>query len=354
MNDGKFQEGQLTHPIGRCVFVFAGATSADMEHFGPKRPAADSSENEMKAWQSFKLLKGPDFVSRIHGSLNVLGPNQKNHESPAGSEKAAAPADVGFPLRRAILLRALLGCKGSQRLDMDPGLLSAILEVGEYTNGARSFEKLCHALLSAAGEGGPYRPSHLPTDAVLAMNVTCVDEFRSLLKRDDAFKGKAHLLAKAFHDVWRAGKRAKLGSELFIYDCEFDELPLAKQYDNLGAAMRMPRNLLLGGLLLVPADQAKEDGMTAIPEHLVDVMAEEEHYQWMENAVANGFRPAPPGEPRDERQLLHDSMLDWKELSEDVRDYDRWFVRNYPRFAKSAGFAIVARKAVHKKVYNSE
>jgi len=27
MQDGKFQEGQITHPIGRCIFVFAGATS---------------------------------------------------------------------------------------------------------------------------------------------------------------------------------------------------------------------------------------------------------------------------------------------------------------------------------------
>ena len=344
MNDGKFQEGQLTHPIGRCVFVFAGGTSDDMEDFGPKKPGPDSSQDEMTAWNDFRLRKGPDFVSRIHGYLNVLGPNRKRHDPAAEDENSGAAVDVGFPLRRALLLRALLGCKARRRLEMDPGLLSAMLEVGQYTNGTRSFERICDALRAAAGSGGPFRPSHLPADAVLKMNVTHLREFRSLLKRDEAFKAKAPQLAKAFHDVWRAGKRAESGAEPFPYDREFDELPAGKQYDNLDAAMRMPRNLLLGGLWLVPGDWDKDDAVTAIPEHLVDIMAREEHYQWLENSVKNGFRAPLPGQTRDDEQLVHDCIADWEDLPEGKQDYDRWFVRKYPEFADSAGFAIVARK----------
>ena len=33
MQDGKFQEGQISHPIGRAIFVFAGGTSSSMEEF---------------------------------------------------------------------------------------------------------------------------------------------------------------------------------------------------------------------------------------------------------------------------------------------------------------------------------
>ena len=33
MQDGTFQEGQVTHTIGRCIMVFAGATSYKMETF---------------------------------------------------------------------------------------------------------------------------------------------------------------------------------------------------------------------------------------------------------------------------------------------------------------------------------
>ena len=33
MQDGKFQEGQISHPIGRAIFVFAGGTSSSMAEF---------------------------------------------------------------------------------------------------------------------------------------------------------------------------------------------------------------------------------------------------------------------------------------------------------------------------------
>ena len=38
MQDGTFQETQLNHPIGKCVFIFAGATSSTFQHFGPPDP----------------------------------------------------------------------------------------------------------------------------------------------------------------------------------------------------------------------------------------------------------------------------------------------------------------------------
>ena len=346
MNDGKFQEGQLTHPIGRCIFIFAGGTSPDLESFGVQAPAATIAVEapEAKAWRQFQLLKGPDFISRIHGSLNVLGPNPKRSRATQAGTGTAGIQDVEFPLRRAILLRALLGCKGCHRLEMESGLLSAMLEVGAYSNGARSFEKICLALRTAAGKDGPYRPSHLPADAVLGMNVTDLTEFKNLLTRDEAFKSQAHLLAKVFHDVWRAGKRAKLGSKSFNYDCEFDDLPIDKKNDNIDAAMRMPRNLLLGGYRLVPGKPAGKDTTAEIPAHLVEIMAQEEHYQWMENAVANGMRQQRPGELRNDQQLIHDCILAWTDLPEDIREYDRWFIRKYPEFAESAGFSIVTKK----------
>ena len=46
MQDGKFQEGQITHSIGRCIFIFAGGTSNDFKHFGhlePNKPVHKSA-----------------------------------------------------------------------------------------------------------------------------------------------------------------------------------------------------------------------------------------------------------------------------------------------------------------------
>jgi hypothetical protein len=52
MQDGRFQDGQLNHAIGKSVFIFAGGTSWS---FGEFTPPADRLEK-------FRLSKGPDFV----------------------------------------------------------------------------------------------------------------------------------------------------------------------------------------------------------------------------------------------------------------------------------------------------
>jgi hypothetical protein len=93
MQDGKFQSGQITHTLGKCIFVFAGATSWDFEHFGPApepttadektildKLLKDSPERQtarQKAQADFRLKKGPDFLSRLNGHINVLGPNRR-------------------------------------------------------------------------------------------------------------------------------------------------------------------------------------------------------------------------------------------------------------------------------------
>src|SRR5262249_5327112 len=126
MQDGRIQDGQISHPIGKCVFVFAGGTSTEFGGFGP-----DAAETAR--WEAVQVVKGPDFKSRLSGYLNVLGPNPRR--TFAGD---ADPADVGFPIRRAFLLRSALGLLGNERLTIDRGVLSAFIEVSQYRHGARS------------------------------------------------------------------------------------------------------------------------------------------------------------------------------------------------------------------------
>src|SRR5205807_6673337 len=66
MQDGSFQEGQVTHSIGRSIFVFAGGVYESMKTFGQKMSPEQSQE-----------AKGPDFVSRLKGYVNATGPNRQ-------------------------------------------------------------------------------------------------------------------------------------------------------------------------------------------------------------------------------------------------------------------------------------
>src|SRR5205807_271189 len=76
------------------------------------------------AYQEFKLLKGPDFISRLHGHLDVLGPNPRK-------DRSSNCPDLTWPIRRALMLRGVLGLKDDPKkpdtLDIDAGLLFALL-----------------------------------------------------------------------------------------------------------------------------------------------------------------------------------------------------------------------------------
>ncbi len=87
MQDGAFQQGQILHPIGKAIFVFAGGTSARLADFAGNR----STE--------FRLAKGPDFASRLKGHVDIVGPD------PRGGDPEADPY---YRIRRAILLRSML------------------------------------------------------------------------------------------------------------------------------------------------------------------------------------------------------------------------------------------------------
>ena len=67
MQDAEFLAGSVAHPFGKAIFVFAGGTKSIFESFDKSR----GPKNE----ENFKNKKGPDFVSRLRGFVNIKGPN---------------------------------------------------------------------------------------------------------------------------------------------------------------------------------------------------------------------------------------------------------------------------------------
>ena len=82
MQDAAFLDGDVSHPLGPAIFVFAGGTCATFAEFS----TGDTPDD--------RRAKKSDFISRLRGYMDVLGPN------PTG------PYDVGVKLRRALLLHA--------------------------------------------------------------------------------------------------------------------------------------------------------------------------------------------------------------------------------------------------------
>ena len=263
MQDGTFQEGQLTHAIGKCIFVFAGGTSRDFAHFGPSpEPQGDETETQTKARQAFVMAKGPDFKSRLAGYFDVLGPNPGQNYDEHASKNGLSPwkddaTDLDYPVRRAILLRSLLGMVKENENDplfIDRGLLTALLEIQHYRNGARSMEKLI-AYMKDRG-GLPLRRAHLPPDGLLALYVEGVAQFHRLVRRSYDFLAQAQKLAEAIHEDWRANPGTKKGGR---YDVPFEQLDQEGKDANIAAAMRIPEILALAGFVLESGAASDEE-----------------------------------------------------------------------------------------------
>ena len=121
----------------------------------------------------FQAIKGPDFVSRLKGILDIKGPNP------------TCVTDKKHIIRRAMLLRSLIlkNVKGichpdTGRVDISRGLLCALLRVSEYRHGARSIEFILG--MSRLAGASRYTPSCLPLAAQLDIHVDVQDFMRKL------------------------------------------------------------------------------------------------------------------------------------------------------------------------------
>jgi hypothetical protein len=162
MQDGIFIEDGNPRPIGPAIFVFAGGTHATMDSF--RRRALE-----------LPSTKATDFLSRLRGYVNILGPN------PDG------PTDHTFPLRRAMLLRAVLSGRAPHifsrdNLRIDTGILNAFLDVPKYLHGSRSMESIVE--MSALHGALRYERSSLPAIHQIALHVDA-ESFMKLVERED-------------------------------------------------------------------------------------------------------------------------------------------------------------------------
>ncbi len=357
MQDGSFHEGQSVHPIGRAIFVFAGGTSQALERFG--RDLDD---------ETFRQAKGPDFVSRLQGYVNVLGPNR---QSP--THDGAHVIDPYYVLRRAILLRSILKRRvprlfrqqeGKEVLQIDPGVLRALLETRAYKHGARSMEAII--TMSRLEDKTSFEQSSLPPEAQLELHVDG-QEFLSLVQWMELEGSLLEQLAEAAHEVFCAGLRAQ-GYTLGPTNddrCKthtalrpYMELPEEEKEQNRSTVRDIPAKLAESGYLMLPARGHGEP--FTFPAGDLEGMAEREHLRWLRAKLAAGWCYAPETDKAHQR---HADLVPWRrlsevemaarftpaeravmgpgELSEAEKEKDRVLVRGIPETLAHAGYTVV-------------
>ncbi|MCX6053898.1 MAG: RyR domain-containing protein [Chloroflexi bacterium] len=329
MQDGKFQEGQINHPVGRAIFVFAGGTSTSMAEFSARGAEA-----------GFKLAKGPDFISRLKGFVNVLGPN------PIGEKNK----DPYFIIRRAILLRSSLKRNmpqlfekrgGKEFLNIDRGVLRALLEIGQYKHGARSIESL-FAMSQLTGKTG-FERSCLPPESQLDLHVNGM-RFLSLVQKVELEGQILESLAEAAHNIFCEGliargfrfglktdEKLKTHTSLLSYA----ELPEYQKEQNRMNARDIPAKLELAGYIMAPARSNRVP--FNFPGEPLEKLAEIEHERWMQSKLDAGWQYASR---TDNAKKVNQCLVPWNELPEEEKAKDRDLVRGIPQILARAGFAV--------------
>jgi len=333
MQDGTFQEGQITHPIGRCIFVFAGGTAERMDTFGADLTAAE-----------FRAVKGPDFASRLRGYVDVLGPN------PRGGPDAEAPtSDPHFLIRRAILLNSMLRRGAPQLLHrrdggggiaIDAGVLRAFLEIGTYRHGARSMEQIIS--MSRLVGRSEFERSSLPARAQLDLHVDG-HEFLALVQRPDLSGDLLERLAAAAHDLFRE-ELGDQGYALGPHDAEARTSPLLVPYADLSEEDKdknrrnvrdIPSKLDALGYVMTPA--RGDVPPFSFPPDEVNALAVTEHERYVRDMLERGWRPGPE---TDRARRINATLVPWPELPEAEREKDRALVRGIPSILARAGYTI--------------
>ncbi|MDR2672452.1 MAG: AAA family ATPase [Coriobacteriales bacterium] len=301
MQDGMFKDASGEHPLGKCILVFAGGTAASFEEF-----TAPLSSERPEEQQAFKNIKGPDFVSRLRGTINVLGPNPKDND------------DTNYILRRALLLRSLCERKLNIKKDVAPiskNIIWAMLLVPQYKHGARSMEAI---LDMSRLEDNVWEPVSLPFYSQLSLHVDA-DAFIKLVLREVILNSYLEQLAQAIHADFRK-KATERDYADAPYNISWEQLPEDIKDSNREQAASFAEKLSAIGYSYDAGDTPFAS-VEAFTNAEVLLLAQNEHVRWMKDREEHGWMQ---GNVRDNKKKIHPLLVPWEELpkAEQQKDID--------------------------------
>ena len=363
MQDAEFLAGSVAHPFGKAIFVFAGGTSFTFESFDKSN---DKSKGPKKD-KDFRNKKGPDFVSRLRGFVNIKGPNPIGYsiggdESSQGgavrsSYEKLAGDDPAHLIRRAILLRSILQRDCPQLIDpetknasISSSVVRGFLCVREYLHGARSLEAIVK--MSDLVNARHFNAASLPAPDLLHLHVT--DDFLEHVKKGQLELPVIEVIAKAYHEAWRKQKKKdgwKYGPER---NDEKKEHPWLLPFDDL----KLPEPVRESNRITARLVQAKlhevncqikmqsyrKKGETVLKsfspkdkEKLVDI----EHDIWLRKHLLDGYDYA---EETNESLRLHGDILPFNQVPEADQELDRVLVDSLIPALSEKGYKVVKSK----------
>lgn len=315
MQDGVFREGDSIHPIGKAIFVFAGGTSSTFKEFCGEDL---ENENEQKKFLlDFKGAKGPDFISRLRGYVNILGPNQTDEKW-----------DHLFIIRRAMLLRSLLERKVSHLINdngeaqIDDGVIRALLKIRRYKHESRSMEAILE--MSMLTNAKKWEQSYLPSKEQLKLHVD-EEQFLRHLMHDAFYSEKIESLARAIYEK-------NIGSD--------NAVPWQEISEETKNFIRHQAKNIPNFLLKINYDVVSVKEIEVFIEFTakeLEILAKDEHKSWYKYRKKAGWKY---GDVKDNIKKVDPELVTWENLTDDQKNNIYAMVKAWPEILAKSNFKI--------------
>ncbi|OOP74300.1 Ryanodine receptor Ryr [Clostridium beijerinckii] len=324
MQDGVFRERDSVHPIGKAIFVFAGGTSSTFRAFSGED--IQDEKEQKKFLIEFKSAKGPDFISRLRGYVNILGPNQTDDD-----------LDHLFIIRRAMLLRTLLERKVPYLINengeaqIDNGVLRALLKIKRYKHESRSMEAIME--MSMLTNSKKWEQSDLPSKEQLKLHVD-EEQFLRHLMHDAFYSEKIEELAIAIYD-----KYVSLNRENKYADNNFI-MPWNELKDESKAYYRNQAKHIPNSLLKINYDLASLNEKFEIIEFTqkeIEILAESEYSYWYNHRKKIACKA---GSIKDKKIKTDADLVSWNKLSEEKKNKVYEMIKIWPEILAESNFKI--------------
>ena len=324
MQDGVFRVGDSLHPIGKAIFVFAGGTSSTYQQFSGENL---EDETEYKHFlNEFKDAKGPDFISRLRGYVNILGPNQTDEKE-----------DLLFIVRRAMLLRSLIERKtpylidGTGEAQIDNGVLRALLKIPRYKHETRSMEAILE--MSQLTNAPKWEQSLLPSKEQLKLHVD-EEQFYRHLMYDSFFSEKVDSIAAALYQKREGLCENDPKAERVSGEAWDDIKEEVKKYIH-SQVRHLPAALTKINYELISVDERPENGKFL--DHEVEILAEYEHKKFTLEKKEAGWKY---GKEYDEEKKTDPLLVAWDHLNETYQKHIIESIRAWPEILARAHFKV--------------
>lgn len=324
MQDGVFRERESIHPIGKAIFVFAGGTSNTFKQFcGEEIIDGDEYKQFMNDFQN---TKGPDFISRLRGYVNILGPNQTDEDW-----------DQLFIIRRAMLLRSMLVRKTPHLINdrgeaqIDNGIVRAMLKVDRYKHETRSMEAIME--MSTLSSAKKWEQSHLPSKEQLNLHVDKEDFLRHLMQ-DTFYCEKTEKLAEDLHNSYRELNLEKCSLELTCMH-SWDELDDEYKNSMRNKALHIPNSLRKIDYDVISVLEKPE--VVEFSKRELLILADYEHKRWSLEKKEQGWTY---GLTIDEQNKTHPNLVPWDDLPQEEINRIIEDMKTFPKVLANSYFKI--------------